>query len=78
VSLDRATLHESKFAAFVSFAEGLGYVSEATKGTYEVIRLRKGDQPPLIFHQRNRTRHATISSGEAMRLVRQFIRERGH
>lgn len=71
---DRATLHVSKFADFVRFAETLGYRSHDPVGAYEVIRLHRPGRR-LVFHKRDRTDHATVSTDEAEGLVRRFLRE---
>ena len=56
---DRATLHLSKLDDFAAFAGTRGYEREPTKGAYEVLRLRKGDAPPLLYYRRHGD-HASI------------------
>ena len=56
---DRATLHLSKLDDFAAFAATRGYVREPTKGAYEILRLRRGEEPPLLYYRRGGD-HASI------------------
>lgn len=56
---DRASLHLTKLDEFAEFAATRGYVREPTKGAYEVLRLRRGNEPPLLYYQRHGD-HASI------------------
>lgn len=75
---DRATLHLSKLDEFATFAEFMaGYTRLPVIGDYEVLRLRKGVRPPLVFYARaSATEHATIPRGEGIQLVRYWLRSR--
>ena len=64
---DRQTLHPTHFTAFAEWAAGLGYVREPTKGEYEVLRLRRGNEV-LSYYQRIRGQHAT-AYGDGLRLL---------
>ncbi len=73
---DRALLHLSKLDDFAAWMAKSGWVREPTKGTYEVLRLTKTDETPLIFYSRaNAREHATTQSGPQHSFVRAFIRE---
>jgi hypothetical protein len=56
---DRATLHLTKLDEFSAFAATRGYVREPAKGDYEVLRLRRGEEPPLLYYRRHGD-HASI------------------
>lgn len=56
---DRASLHLSKLDDFAAFAATRGFVREPTKGAYEVLRLRRGQEPPLLYYRRHGD-HASI------------------
>lgn len=71
----RNLLHPNKLDDFRQWAEAAGYTVEATKGAYEVLRLRKGAAPPLIFHKRDRTDHIT-TFGAGTSLVQRWLHRR--
>ena len=81
----RYILHLSKVEEFARWAEGLEhpgghvfkYSREETKGQYEVLRLRKAGEPPLIYHKRLTGDHATFpDTGPAGKLVRKWLSNR--
>ena len=78
---NRELLALSKLNEFAEWGASKGYRQEACKGDYEVLRLRKEGEPPVIFFTRlftlagGKPQHATAQSAGA-RLVRQWIRER--
>lgn len=78
---NRELLSLSKLNEFSEWAASKGYHQEACKGDYEVLRLRKDGNPPVIFYTRlytlagGKPQHATCKS-DGERLVRQWIRER--
>jgi hypothetical protein len=69
------TLHLTKLDAFANWAAQQGYVREQTKGVYEVLRLRREPEPPLLYYRHEGGDHAT-STGRATSLVDRWIRER--
>lgn len=72
---DRALLHLSKLDAFAEWMARDGWTREPTKGAYEVLRLTKPGEVPLVFYSRERAReHATVQSGSQYGYVRRFIR----
>lgn len=53
MSRSRCTLHKTKLMDFTVFCRSRGWVSEPTKGCYEVLRMRHPDHAaPLIVHDR--------------------------
>ena len=79
---NRGGLHMDKIDAFAAWAEGRGYRREPTKGAYEVLRLRKGKEAPLLYYRRERLnvsggspKHAT-SRGAGNALLRAWFRDR--
>ena len=79
----RELLALSKIDEFASWAKFLGYDREPVHGMYEVLRLRLGMKPPLIFFTRSTTLrggvpiHATCQEN-GVKLVRRWIRERNN
>ena len=69
---DRCKLHLSKLADFARWANSVGFQQLPTKGEYEVLRLKHGESPVLIWHRRDGTDHATSAVREA-RLVRKWF-----
>ena len=71
----RDRLHLTKLDAFAAWALTQGYQRERSKGDYEVLRLRKDGEMPLIFWMHYGGDHATTDA-RSERLVRQWFRER--
>jgi hypothetical protein len=71
----RNLLSLSKLEEFAKWAVSHGYRREPTKGTYEVLRLRKKGESPVLFFKRDRGEHAT-SYAEGTTLVQQWINTR--
>lgn len=59
---DRNRLHLSKLDEFAAFCEADGWRREATKGHFEVLRMRNPEwSGPLLVHARaNATEHLTV------------------
>jgi|1185.fasta_scaffold03177_5 hypothetical protein len=77
---DRATLHLSKLDDFSEFAATRGYVREETRGDYEILRLRRGKEAPLLYYRRGGD-HASIPQTQkknpAEGLVRAYLNAKG-
>jgi hypothetical protein len=73
----RACLHRSKLDEFKQWAISRGWVEEAAKGDYEVLRLRMPGKKgaPAQVYDRHQGAHLT-TFGESQKLVRRWIRER--
>ena len=71
----RNLLALSKLEEFAVWAVSQGYRREPTKGTYEVLRLRKKGDSPVLFFKRDRGEHAT-SYGDGTALVQLWINTR--
>lgn len=70
----------SQLEEFATWAVADGFTREATKGEYEILRLRWPKHPPYLFFKRstacgNPAPHATCQ-GEATQLVKRWFRER--
>ena len=50
----RNRLHRDKLEEFEAWAKSVGYISERTKGAYEVLRLRHAilRVAPLVYYER--------------------------
>lgn len=55
----RCCLHLSKVEEFKAWAIANGYNEEKPKGEYEILRLRKGTNPPILIFKRLRGDHAS-------------------
>ena len=73
----RNLLSLSKLEEFAVWAVSQGYRRETTKGTYEVLRLRKRGESPVLFCKRDKGEHAT-SYGDGTALVQLWINTRKH
>lgn len=73
----RNLLALTKVQEFSLWAESQGYKSEPTKGSYEILRLRKKGQSPVLFFKRDKGEHAT-SYGDGTALVQAWINTRKH
>jgi hypothetical protein len=71
----RNLLALSKLGEFSKWAVSQGYLREPMKGTYEVLRLRKKNESPVLYFKRNSGEHAT-SYGNGTALVQQWINSR--
>ena len=71
----RNLLALSKLEEFAVWAVSQGYRREPTKGTYEVLRLRKKGESPVLFFRRDKGEHAT-SYGDGTALVQLWINTR--
>ena len=71
----RNLLALTKLVDFAAWAVCQGYRVEPTKGTYEVLRLRKKSESPVLYFRRDKGEHAT-SYGEGTALVQQWINSR--
>ena len=69
----RDRLHLSKLPAFRNWAVSQGYTVEPERGVYEVLRLRKDGEAPLIFWFHHGGDHATTDR-RSERLVNQWLR----
>jgi len=76
---DRGLLHNSRLDDFVTWAAGQDYAQEPPKGPYEVLRLKREGEPPVIYHERSGWRHQNpqhiTAHGLGLKLVRRFIQE---
>jgi hypothetical protein len=73
---NRSRLHLSKLNDFAAFAESRGYRREPTKGGYEILRLQRQSETPLIYFFRGGCEHATAPRGKAAELVNAWLREK--
>ena len=71
----RNLLALSKMEEFAKWAVSHGYRREPTKGTYEVLRLRRKGESPVLYFKRDGAQHAT-SYGEGTALVQLWINTR--
>jgi hypothetical protein len=71
----RNLLALTKIADFAAWAVSQGYRREPTKGSYEVLRLRKKGEAPVLFFKRDRGDHAT-SYGDGTALVQKWVNSR--
>ena len=77
----RSLLALTKLVDFAAWAVCQGYTIEPTKGKYEVLRLRKKGQSPLLYFRREKgmmggePEHAT-SYGDGTTLVQQWLNSR--
>jgi hypothetical protein len=71
----RNLLALTKLVDFAAWAVSQGYRREPTKGAYEVLRLRRKGESPVLFFKRDRGEHAT-SYAEGTTLVQQWINTR--
>lgn len=71
----RNLLSLTKVESFAQWAVTQGYKVEPTKGSYEILRLRKKGKSPILFFKRNSGEHAT-SYGDGTALVQQWINTR--
>jgi hypothetical protein len=71
----RNLLAMTKLVDFAAWAVSHGYRREPTKGTYEVLRLRRKGESPVLYFKRDKGEHAT-SYGEGTTLVQLWINTR--
>jgi|GEM_PF-2360147 hypothetical protein len=71
----RNLLALTKLVDFAAWAVCQGYKVEPTKGTYEVLRLRRKSESPVLYFRRDKGEHAT-SYGEGTALVQLWINTR--
>lgn len=71
----RNLLALSKIQEFAIWAESQGYHREPTKGAYEVLRLRKHGESPILYFKRDTGQHAT-SYGDGTALIKKWINTR--
>ena len=71
----RSLLALTKLVDFAAWAVCQGYKVEPTKGSYEVLRLRKKGENPVLYFKRDKGDHAT-SYGEGTALVQKWINTR--
>lgn len=71
---DRATLHWTRVDDFGAYCCGEhGYRRLPLKSPFEVLRIQRGTEAPLVFYRRLRTDHAT-ATGAGEVLVEKYIR----
>jgi hypothetical protein len=67
---DTATLRQADLDDFLAFATRMGYESLPTRRDFEVLRLKKGHAPTVVFCRRERDPHVIWAErGEATKLV---------
>jgi len=71
----RNLLALTKLEEFALWAISQGYKREPTKGIYEVLRLRKKGESPVLYFKRDSGKHAT-SYGNGTTLVQKWINTR--
>lgn len=72
---ERNLLHFTKFDDFQAFCCGEhGYHRLPLNGSYEVIRLKRGNEKPVILYKRDRTDHASVFCDAGHNLVRQYLK----
>ena len=71
----RSLLALTKMEEFAAWAVSQGYRREPTKGTYEVLRLRKKGESPVLYFKRDKGEHAT-SYGDGTKLIQTWINTR--
>ena len=70
----RNRLHKSKLTQFSNWLEWHGWTPEKTKGLYEVMRKRKGDELLLVYDRNEAKEHYTtydVSERELSRWLNQ-------
>jgi len=73
---NRSLLALSKLEEFATWAAAQGYVREKTRGAFEVLRLRRGNEPPKIYFKRTSAKEHASCQDASAGLVRRWIRER--
>lgn len=68
----RNLLHFNKLTAFRDYMEAKGWISAPTKGDYEVLRLVKPKEKPIIMYRKFDCDHVTFEERH-FGIVRQFI-----
>lgn len=71
---NRCLLHISKLNEFALWMEKQGWLSIPTKGDFEILRLVKQGEKPVILYQRFGCDHASIPES-LFPTVRRFILE---
>lgn len=71
---ERCLLHQNKLDLFKWWLSSKGYEIQSPKGTYEVLRAKKGKNTVVLFKKDRAKEHLTVQDKDYS-LVRQFIRE---
>ena len=70
-------LHENKLDDFKAYALARNRTVCPTKGEYEVLRLRFGKKPLMIFYQRDgKSQHLTASGRHADQFVTEYLNDK--
>lgn len=72
----RSLLALAKLEEFAAWAIAQGYRREPVKGTYEVLRLRKQGESPVLYFKRDKGPFHATSYGEGTALVQKWINTR--
>ena len=75
----RGRLHLNNVKQFAEFLSAKGWIEEAIKGEYEILRMRHPDErEPLILYARMRSEHATLPDNQHMfnHLVYEYISDK--
>ena len=76
-----ATFREADLDDFLAFAERMGYESLPTRRDFEVLRLKKGHAPTVVFCRRDwQPGMVWAQKGEASKLVNYwaaYIQQKG-
>ena len=70
----RNLLHAKKLCKFLAYALSQGYTREATKGDFEVLRLRNHQGELFILHRRLGAVHITVPQ-LLVGFIRRWIRD---
>lgn len=72
----RNLMHRNHLVPFLDWARGQGWTRAALRGSYEVLRLtRPGDLPVIVYERDGAPEHLTLQkNGE--RVFREFLRDR--
>lgn len=73
---DRCLLHFNQIDNFAAYMARFGWSRETTKGDYEVLRLAKAGQPPIVMYARATAREHVTVERQHERHVRAFIQDR--
>ena len=69
---ERCLLHKNKIEPLKIWLTSFGYELHPTKGIYEVLRAKKGNDTIIIFKKDQAKEHLTVQQKDE-KLIRKFI-----
>jgi len=71
---DTATFKDAELDDFLDFATRMGYTSLPVRRDFEVLRLKRGNAPTMVYCRRQRDPETVWAErGEATKLVRYWL-----